>query len=412
MDNSKNLLLSNKAFILVLIGQGASGLGNTFAIFLMSWLLYDLTGSIFAMGTLWFVYVFSMIICHIVSGPFLDRYNKKYVLIFSEWTKALIFVLPLLCLYFNILTIEILYLVVVLVGLVEPLFRPASLAYIVNIVREKELVKANSVLETIVQTMMIAGPAIGGILLGFFSPIYVIAFLIVVLSLAGILLSYLPGEQIEKNNIQPKQSWLKDFSEGIQFFIKNKLFLWIAGLIFFVNLGAGATQPMLLPYVLEYLGGDSFQYGLISSGVAIGMLVGAVTISTVNKFKNIKAVMLGTLMLSGVSLFLLGFTNTFLLSLFFIILFGFFVVIFNINNTMLYQANVPQAIRGRVFIARGLLARVGIPIGAISGGFLGEAIGINFLFNLIGVIIVIPCTIAWFIPSFNKLKDYKVKNVS
>lgn len=76
-------LLKNRSFVILWIAQGASGLGNTFAIFIMSWLLYDLTGSKFAMGSLWFVFMLSTIFSHIISGPYLDRVEKKKIMIFS-----------------------------------------------------------------------------------------------------------------------------------------------------------------------------------------------------------------------------------------------------------------------------------------------------------------------------------------
>ncbi|WP_368502642.1 MFS transporter (plasmid) [Alkalihalophilus sp. As8PL] len=401
-------LLSNKDFVIIALGLGSSGLGNTFSVFIMSWLLFDLTGSIFSMGSLWFVYVTSMIICHIISGPFLDKYNKKYIMIFSEWTKAIIFLLPLIALLTGNLTQEILYLVVILLGFIEPVFRPSCMSYIPTILEKKLLLKANSILESIVQIMMVIGPSLGGILIGIFDVEIVITTLIVILILSGLFLTAIPNEK--KSVISHKSSWLTDFKEGVSFFKDNKLFLWLAGLIFFVNIGAGATQPLLLPFVLNELNGSSFQYGIMSSGVAFGMLFGSLILSNFKRINNLKLFMLGSLALSGVFLMMIGVMNSFYLAFICIVLYGLFIVIFNINNTTLYQLKVPENIRGRVFLARGLLARIGIPVGAIVGSIIAEFLGFKLLFLILGLITIIPCAVAWNLPQFNSLNTASTKD--
>ncbi|MFU0790726.1 MFS transporter [Virgibacillus proomii] len=405
-------LIKNKSFLLIVFGQGSSGLGNTFSVFLMSWLLYDLTGSIFAMGTIWFVYVTSMIICHIISGPFLDRYDKKYIMIFSEWMKAIIFILPFITLINQNLTAEILYLVVILLGLIEPLFRPTCMSYLTSIIEKNHLLKANATLESVLQIMIVVGPSLAGFMIGILKPEIVILTLIMIFTFSGFILLLIPKEKRHRvHEEKRKTSWLSEFTEGLNFFKQNRLFLWIAGLIFFVNFGSGATQPMLLPFVLEELNGNSFQYGFISSGIAFGMLLGSLLVSSFRKIGSLKLIMLGALTLSGLNLMLMGSVSNFYLAFIYILLYGLFIVIFNINNTTLYQQRVPEKIRGRVFLVRGLLARIGIPIGALVGASIVELIGFRYLFFLLGVITIVPCIIAWNLPSFNQLNTYKEEDV-
>ncbi|MCM2990063.1 MFS transporter [Bacillus safensis] len=401
-------LIKNRSFLFILIGQGSSGLGNTFSVFLMSWLLYDLTGSIFAMGTIWFVYVTSMIVCHVISGPYLDRYDKKHIMIFSEWMKALIFLFPFITLINGSLTAEILYIVVILLGLIEPLYRPACMSYLTSIIEQDNLLKANATLESVLQIMMVIGPSLGGLLIGLLKPEIVTLILIIIFITSGLMLFLIPKEKRDQIN-KVRGSWLSEFKEGLIFFKENRLFLWIAGLIFFVNFGSGATQPMLLPFVLEELDGNSFQYGLISSGIAFGMLLGSLLVSSVNKVGSVKLIMLGALTLSGIILMAVGSLSSFYLVFACFLLYGLFIVIFNINNTTLYQQRVPDTIRGRVFLVRGLLARIGIPIGAVVGALLAELIGFRYLFFLLGILTIIPCIIAWNLPSFNQLDTYHMK---
>lgn len=386
------------------IAQSASGLGNTFSIFIMSWILYDITGSKVAMGTLWFIFMISSIFSHLICGSFIDRVERKKAMIFSEWVRAAVFLIPTVLLPVGYLTVEILFGIAVIIGLVEPLFRPSSMAYIAAIVPKERLIKANSILETTTQTMMLIGPALGGLLVSLISPLAVLALLIFTLGLSGFVLLFLPNEKGFNSN-NKAQSWIKELTEGLQFYKTNKLFLWIGLLLLVVNFSAGAAQPMLLPYVVEHLKGTSFQYGLMSSGIACGMVLGSLLLASRNELKRLKNIMLGSIVLAGISLGLLGIANTFLLAVLFITFNGFFVVIFNINNTILYQKNVPSHIRGRVFIARDLLSMLGIPIGAMSGGLIAEVIGLKSLFIILGLFMIVPCLIAWFLPSFQRLNQ-------
>jgi MFS family permease len=326
-------------------------------------------------------------------------------MIFSEWMKAIIFLLPLISLLNGSLTAEILYIVVILLGLIEPLFRPACMSYLTSIVKSNNLLKANATLESLLQIMMVIGPSLGGVMIGILEPQTIIIILISLLVFSGIMLLFVPKENRTWAGVE-KNTWFSEFKEGLYFFKQNKLFLWIAGLIFFVNFGSGATQPMLLPFVLEELNGNSLQYGLISSGVAFGMLLGSLIVSSFEKVGSLKFIMLGALTLSGIFLMLIGSVSEFYLAFTCILLYGLFIVVFNINNTTLYQQRVPDNIRGRVFLVRGLLARIGIPIGAVTGAFIAEIIGFRYLFILLGLITIIPCIIAWNLPSFNQLNSH------
>ena len=106
---------------------GRPGMGGSFATFVQSWLMYELTGSKLAMGSLWLVFMLPGVLVQLVSGPCLDRWDPKRVRFAVQWSRAAIFLRDAgagcggvwhLCL------------TTIVAGMTEQLFRPAGMAYV------------------------------------------------------------------------------------------------------------------------------------------------------------------------------------------------------------------------------------------------------------------------------------------
>ena len=179
------------------LAQAASGLGHTFAAFIISWLVYELTGSKVAMGSIWLCYMLPSLIVQLWAGPFLDRWQRRKVMIFAEWQRALVYLLPSILYTQGRLEVWHLYLVAVLAGTAEPLFRSSSMAYIPEILPPNQLIRGNSVLEGTAQVFMLSGPALGGLMVANLGAISVLLGLVAVLGLAGLLLCLVPAAPLK-----------------------------------------------------------------------------------------------------------------------------------------------------------------------------------------------------------------------
>ncbi|MBU9710939.1 MFS transporter [Evansella tamaricis] len=382
-----------KSFLFLWLAQAASGLGGTFATFIISWLVYDLSGSKIAMGMIWISFMVPSLLTNLLAGPYIDRFSYKKMMIFSEWLRAITFIIIGGLLLTNQLPLIVLFIAAMVAGIAEPLFRPASMAYVASILPKENLQRGNSLLEGTMQTMMLIGPALGGLLLSVFGPSLVIFILTFAITFAGILLLFVKNtEQLQSKEKTP---WLPMFKEGINFFKMYPVLFWIGILMMIINFSSGAAQPMFLPYVLEHLQGTEFQYGLFMSLFSCGMVFGSLITGFFKQPKNLRFVMLGSLTLGGVCLVFLGLVTNIWVALVISMAQGIFAVMFTINNTTFYQKRVPEKIRGRVFTVRALLAQSGIPIGAGLGGVLAEVYSFSFLFVTLGGLTILATVIAW-----------------
>jgi MFS family permease len=396
-------LFRNRAFIFLWLGQAASGLGGTFSTFIMSWLVYELTGSLVAMGSVWVATMVPSLITQLWSGPYLDRWNRKKVMIFSEWLRAAAFLIPTTMFTVGELQVWHLYVTAVIIGIAEPLFRPSSMAFVAEILPKNRLNKGNSLLEGTMQVMLLVGPPLGGLILQWLGAQAVLLLLVGVMGGAGILLLFLPHKKVKRSEV--KESWLTQFKEGLQFYRVNPVLLGVGLLLMLGNFTSGASSPMYLPYVTEVLGGSPFLYGLFTSSFSIGMILASFVTGMSKEPQNRRMVMLGAMMGIGVFMALLGWVSYFPLAILCVACSGFCIILFNVNNTTMYQRKVPDELRGRVFAVRLLLAQAGIPVGALVGGAFAEAWGISALFNLMGGVVVLVTAIAFLLPVFNQLND-------
>lgn len=388
------------------LAQAASGLGHTFAAFIISWLVYELTGSKVAMGSIWLCYMLPSLVVQLWAGPFLDRWQRRKVMIFAEWQRALVYLLPALLYTQGRLDVWHLYLVAGLAGTAEPLFRSSSMAYIPEVLPPHQLIRGNSVLEGTAQLFMLSGPALGGLMVANLGALSVLLGLIAVLGLAGLLLCLIPASPIRPRAHQER--WWSQFKEGLSFFRFYPVLFWVGMMLLVINFSSGAAHPMYLPLVMEELGGDAFKYGLFSSFFSVGMLLGSAWAGIIGEPRNRRLVMLGSLFLSGLLQAALGWTQSYTLALAAVAGIGFTAMLFTINNTTFYQKRVPDQLRGRVFAVRILMSQLGVPLGSFLGGVMGETLGLKSLFTILGGLIVLVTTLALLSPVFHRLNDNNI----
>ncbi|MEB1807149.1 MAG: MFS transporter [Bacillaceae bacterium] len=397
-------LFKNRAFSAVWVAQASSALGGTFATFIISWLVYELSGSKMAMGSIWITFMVPSLLTTLLAGPYLDRFDRKKIMILSEWVRAAVFLVPLILYPLGLLNVWHLYIVAATLGVAEPLFRPTSMAYVAQILPKDRLMKGNSLLEGTMQLMMLIGPALGGLLMSVLGVVPVLSFLVICMAVSGFVLLFIPSSK-KKAASEKKETWFVQFKAGLKFYRIYPVLFWIGILLMISNFSSGAAMPMFLPFVLDHLGGNEFQYGLFMSAFPLGMLLGSLVTGTFNQPKNLRRVMLGSLWMGGVLLALLGWVTTYWMALIVVMFSGFFAMVFTINNTTFYQKRVPDEIRGRVFAVRTLLAQSGMPVGAAFGGLFAEMYSLTALFTLLGILSIITITIAWFAKVFYHLND-------
>lgn len=396
-------LFKNRSFVCTWVGNGISELGGAFGTFCNSILIYQLTGSTLALGSMWLLYFLPSLILQLFIGPYTDRWSRKWIMVLSQWTRGVIFIIPLSALLLGNLEVWHIYVVQCMVGLITPFYVPANHAITPTIVEEKHLQSANAYIDGTARLMTFLSPIIAGIVIEYSSVQVTLTLVSSFMIISGFTLLFI---QEQRNSQEVRKIWLADFSEGISFFFTQKIIVWLGVFLAFVQFGVGVTMVTTLPYITEQLGGTYAEYGYFMAGFPIGYIVGAILVTKI-KFESRRFLMLGSLFIGGLTFIALCFNHSIPLAISTEIIGGIVMAIFSVHNTTICQKTVPNNLMGKVFSVRLLIIRGAMPLGVLIGGGLSEMFGVRPLYLLIGLIICVVSVVGMCLPYF-KFIDEKV----
>lgn len=395
-------VLRNRSFVSVWLGNGISELGGAFGTFCNSVLIYQLTGSTLALSSMWVLYFIPSLLLQLFIGPFIDRWSRKWVMVFSQWIRGMIFLVPLLAILTETLLPWHVYMVQVVVGLITPLYVPANQAILPTIVTKEQLEKANAYIDGTVRLMTFMAPIVGGLVVEYIGVTRTLSFVAVLLIGSGFPLLFI---QEARKNQGMRKTWVKEFLEGVAYFFTNPIIVWLGVFLAVVQFGVGVTMVTTLPYITAELNGSYAEYGYFMAGFPIGYILGAMFVGKITS-KNRRIVMLGSLFIGGLTFIALFFNTSIALGIATEIVGGMVMAIFSIHNTTICQKVIPHDVMGKVFSVRLFIIRGVMPLGVIAGGLLSDAWGIRPLYLWIGSIISVVSLLGILLPYFKFINHY------
>ncbi|MBE5108333.1 MFS transporter [Bacillus thuringiensis] len=394
-------VLKNRSFFFMWIGSAISELGGAFGTFCNSILVYELTGSKTALSSMWLLYFIPSLILQLISGPFIDKWSRKWIMIFSQWIRASVFLLPLVMLVTGSIEVWHVYVVQIVVGLITPLYTPASQAITPSIVSKEQLQDANGYIDGMTRLMMFLAPVLGGIVIKLIGKERTLFFVCISLFVSGALLLYIK----EKRTTQDiRKTWLEQFLHGFTYFFTKPIIVWLGVFLTFVQFGVGVTMVTNLPYIKDELSAGYAEYGYFMAGFPLGYVVGSILVGKVT-YKSRRMLMLGGLFLGGLTYISLGFNHSIVIAVIIEVIAGICIAFFNVHNTTICQQSVPNHMIGKVFSVRLFFIRSAMPLGVLLGGILSEMWGVRVLYFIIGVIICVTSLIGILLPYFKFLDE-------
>ncbi|MFS0558133.1 MFS transporter [Brevibacillus sp. 179-C9.3 HS] len=390
----------------ILFGQLISELGASLGTLANSWLIYQATGSQSAVGQMWLLYFVPSLAIQLIAGPYIDRFDKKRVMIFSQWMRAAAFGLSFAVITSGTDSLWPLYFTALINGLVQPLYVPASQALLPALVNREQLLQANAYLDSALRISLILGPPLGGVLVASISGASVLAFVAISYALSGFFLVLC--QNVSEESSKAKQTWFVMFKAGLSIFWHKPLLLWLGLYSALVQFAVGVTLVLNLPFVAGELHGTSFHVGLFLAGYPLGYLFGSLLVPRFGKSFGQPLIMLGSLVLGGTSFVALGFTHDLWLAITIELLAGLFAPFFQVHSTSLYQLHVPSELMGRVLSVRLLIVRATMPVGVWLGGQLSDQVGIRPLYISVGACIVIASLTGILFQKFVKNRIFPV----
>lgn len=344
------------------------------------------------------------------AGVFIDRWNRKLVMIISDALLAICAVIMVFLLRTETVNLHWIYLMLGLRSVGNAFHSPSLQAVAPLIVPEQELLRVSGINQMLQSVSSIAGPAVGTLAITHLSisnVLYldVIGAVVAITSLLFVTIPHIPS-----NTKSSVQTILTELMEGCNAILKNRglsyLFLYAMAATFFI-MPIAIMFPLL---TIDYYQGGKWEMSIIEIVWGIGMLVGG-TLLGVFRIQTSKVVLINSMhLVLGLSFFLCGWlpSNWFLGFIIATTLGGVALSIFSASFTTVLQTEVSANMLGRVFSLYFSLAVLPSVIGLLFTGLIAEKIGVTNAFLICGALVMVIGVVSFFTPSLMQLEKQKM----
>ncbi|PWK09062.1 MFS transporter [Tumebacillus permanentifrigoris] len=158
-------LLRHRGYSLLFSGQVLSQLGDAIYEVGIVWLVYRMTGSASALGWLAFCQSVPFLICGLLAGAFVDRWDRRLTMLVSDLVRGVAVVYLAVRYAYGSLTLAEVCAAAVVLTTARAFFHPAMRALYPAMLKREQLLLANSLSEGAKRICKIGGMVLGGVLM-------------------------------------------------------------------------------------------------------------------------------------------------------------------------------------------------------------------------------------------------------
>jgi MFS family permease len=382
-------LFRNRNFMALWIGQIISFIGDYFVMLAIPIVVNRLTGSAMMVGLSYMAGAVPSLLLGPAAGVFIDRWDRRKVMIVSDVVRALLVLLML-----TVRSAEqvwVFYLTGFLVACTSQFFFPARNAVLPLIVpNADDLLAANSLMQIVQTVGFLLGPALAGFAIGFWGE--AVAFIANSLgytaSALALLLVSVPrttsGRLPARGAIRIVATELR---EGLRFLFGNRSTLGVMTMMAVAQLGIGAFIVVWVPFLQRFFNQGAQGVGLVDSAFGAGMVLGGLLLGALARRVRRAPLAATGMVLMGLLSVPLGYVPTFFLIIVLNFLFGVALVPVQSALTTILQLAVPDLMRGRVSSGLNAVVTAGGLVAMALVSFSGDALGLRNIFVLAGLLI-------------------------
>lgn len=360
-------------FLIFLIGQLISKLGDALYTFAIPWISYELTHSVIVMGSMYAVSVLPIVLFGPIIGVFVDHWDRRHLMMFSDIARAILVAFIPFMQILGLLKLWQLYVVSFLLAGLSLLFDVCIAASIPNIAGNKNLTKANASYQLINQAGDLIGPIFAGIMITTLGGYRALWF--DVISFAGTLWAIWRIQTLEKPVTKTKlKEIFRRMREGLHFLTHDRLHLSLSLQAMIGNFGYSAAYGVLMFYLLSTLQLNATQISYNYSFIGLGGLIGSVMVIPLERYFR-RGVLIPMLLVVGTCGFLYALVTKLWLGPG--IAFGIVTICnaaWNTLVTSVRQETVPSKMLGRVLSFSRVFTRLAMPIGMMAGSLVSDSI--------------------------------------
>jgi len=362
---------------------------------IVGWQLYDLTKDPLSLGMIGLTEVIPQVSIALFAGYFVDLWDRKRI-IFRTSFLLLLGSAILLMSSINHESQGLLsgtapiFITIFLVGLVRGILMPAHTALLGQLVPRELITGAATWGSTVWQVAAVTGPAIGGLMYGFFGivPAYLLVFSFFLICVILIFFIKSPGKVIRNANHEVRI--FTSISEGIRYVFKNQELLGAFSLDMFAVLfgGAVAMLPVFASDILK-IGPEGL--GFLRACPAVGAILMSVVLTFHPPVKHSGKLMLYSVAGFGLCMIVFALSANVYLSAFCLFLSGVFDNVSVVVRSSILQLFTADEMKGRVSSVNSIFIGSSNELGAFESGTAASMMGLvpSVVFGGIMTLIVV-----------------------
>lgn len=388
----------NRDFTYLFAGQTVSDFGNGITSIAASVIVYRETGSALSVGLMLMATALPGFFLGLIAGVFVDRWNRKAILIVAEILRTIIILLIPVLLPQGIWW---LYILVMLNSTITQFFDPAHASVLPDVASNEELAAANSLLSVAHTGALGLGFAVAGFITANYPVEYAFWIDAATFLLSGVLVAFVRVPKLEVTETSDVGAVVQNLRDGATFLwdspVLRSAFLSLLpiGLLF------GLHNSMLLPFATRALDATEADFGLMEGVAMVGFVVGGfILTSLADRLREGQWIALSYMGMGAATI-----VYSQLQSVELAIVVGVFSAFFNVPSfvarRLLIQRNTTREVRGRVtsafFVTRDFTFIIGM---ALAG--LADIFDVRLLYLIEGIALLVVGLIVTTLPGLRQ----------
>ena len=371
-------VFAQRDFRTLWLAQFVSVFGDFLALFgVISLITFRWHGTAAQVTYLLIAYMLPLAIVSPIAGVFVDRWRVKQVMVSSDLLRGgLVLLLPWVTDLVQLCAIFI------ALSVVSSFFAPAQSVALRTLVAKEKLLAANALMSQAFYTVRLLSPVVAGALVAWLtekSCFYLDGF-------SFFFSAAMIGSLLIKRDAAPGTNTIKGFfdqlTSGNRFIFTHPSLAFVITSMVSAMFVMSCLSPLFSIYVRDILHSGVFLYGVVSSAVGVGLIVGTMTVNRFGRERSKKSIVLAGLMACAAGVALLGIFRAIPAAVATTFTMGFGISFVVVAAQTVLQQETPPAMLGRVSSSYMSVFSLAQVLGLLLSGHLAVWFGIRAVFLL------------------------------
>ena len=375
------------------IGQMVSLMGTWMQATAQGYLIYQITRSPNYLGLVGFMAGVPTLAFSLFGGWIADRISRRTLLVITQSAMMILaFILGALD-FANIVKPWHILVLAFLLGVANAFDAPARISFVLELVEREDMNNTIALNSTMYNIATVVGPSVAGLTYAAFGAAW--CFMINGLSFIAVIVALLLMHiKLEPQPVHSSTA-MAEIAEGVRYVLSNRLVLSLTVAVGMVNFFGFGFMNLLPAWATDVLHSGVTTNGLLISARGFGALVGALMLASLGSQKvRGKLWMLGSLIMP-VALFIFAWVGWIPLSLGFLVIIGWSMMLVTNNNNSLIQTDIPDVLRGRVMGVYAMVMNGSYTIGELATGTFAQGFGAPATAIACAIIMFVFAVISW-----------------